>query len=124
MAWRGDGRVQTVALIGAGLIGAGWVAAFLARGFAVRVYDPAPDAPDKVRAFLDRALVEVASVGRALLQSGNLTFHTELAEAVAGADFVQENTPERMETKSALFAALDRILPADVIVASSTSSLP
>jgi 3-hydroxyacyl-CoA dehydrogenase len=127
-AWRGTGQVKTVTVIGAGLIGAGWVAAFLAHGFAVRVHDPAADAPDKVRSFLDRTLPELASMGRAsvpaLPQSGNLSFHTDLANAVTDADFVQENTPERPETKSALFADLDRLLPPDVIVASSTSSLP
>ena len=125
MAWRGVGRVETVTVIGAGLIGAGWIAALLARGFAVRVHDPAPDAPDKVRAHVSRVPSAAAALETAKSdRSPSLTFHAELADAVAGADFVQENTPERPETKSGLFAALDAILPPDVIVASSTSSLP
>ena len=123
--WRGIEQVRRVAVIGSGLIGSGWVVAFVASGRSVAVCDPAPDAPDKVRAHIARAWPELA--GRGLAPDADpdaVSFHTDLAEAVAGADFVQENTPERAATKAALFAQLDRLLPGDVIVASSTSSLP
>ena len=125
MAWRGPDRIARVAVIGAGLIGAGWVAAFLARGLAVRVYDPSPEAPEVVRAHIARAWHELAERGLAPgADPTAISFHSDLAVAVADADFVQENTPERVEVKAALFAELDRILPPDIIVASSTSSLP
>lgn len=123
MDWRGTDRIGRVAVVGAGLIGAGWVAAFLASGRSVTVCDPSLDAPDKVRAHVDRALEELAQLGHATAP-GELNFHTDLAEAIGEADFVQENAPERMETKAALFAELDRLLSPDIIVASSTSSLP
>jgi len=122
--WRGGNCIRQVAVIGAGLIGAGWVAAFLARGLSVAVCDPSPDAPDKVRAHVARAWAELAARGLADgADPAALSFHTDLAEAVAGADFVQENTPERAAVKAALFAELDRLLPPGVIVATSTSSL-
>ena len=114
--WRGPDRIARVAVIGSGLIGAGWVAAFLARGLAVAVCDPSPEASDKVRSHLGRVAPGTDPAA--------LSFHDGLAAAIADADFVQENTPERAEVKAALFAELDRILPPDVVVASSSSSLP
>lgn len=123
MEWRGKERIGKIAVIGAGLIGSGWVAAFLASGRSVAVYDPAPDAEEKVRAHVRRCLKDLSQLGETPAPA-TLSFHTGLTEAVAGADFVQENAPERPDSKAALFADLDRLLPPDVIVASSTSSLP
>ena len=54
----------------------------------------------------------------------NLSFHADLAEALAGVDFVQENGPERIELKQQLYGQLDALLPPDVIIASSSSGLP
>jgi len=124
--WRGGEAIRTVAVIGSGVIGSGWVAAFLASGRAVRVFDPSPQATGKVMAHVSRAWGEMAALGH--LREGAdpqaVTFHGEFTEVTEGADFVQENTPERAEIKRDLFGELDRLLPADVIVASSTSSLP
>lgn len=122
--WRGDDRIRCVAVIGSGLIGSGWAAAFLASGRSVAVCDPAPDAPDKVRAHIGRAWPDMAGHMASGADPAALTFHTDLTEALANADFVQENTPERAATKAALFEQLDTLLPDDVIVATSTSSLP
>lgn len=124
-SWRSGERIERVAVIGAGLIGSGWVAAFLAHGLTVAVFDPSPDAPARVRAHVARAWAELAARGLAEgADPSALTFHTDLADAVAHADFVQENTPERGPVKARLFADLDALLPPDVIVATSTSSLP
>ena len=53
----------------------------------------------------------------------NLTFTADLAEALAGADLVQENGPERLDFKQKLYGQLDELLPPDVIIASSSSGL-
>ena len=53
----------------------------------------------------------------------NLTFTADLAEAVTGADLVQENGPERIDFKQKLYGQLDELLPPDVIIASSSSGL-
>ncbi len=52
-----------------------------------------------------------------------LSFTPDLAEAIAGAELVQENGPERIDFKTALYEQLDRLLPADVLIASSSSGL-
>ncbi len=124
-AFRGPERILKVCVVGAGLIGAGWVAAYLARGFAVAVCDPSPEAPAKVRAHVAGAWP--ALMARGLHDGADpeaLSFHTELEPALADADFVQENTPERRDIKADLFTRLGRLLPADVIIASSTSGMP
>jgi 3-hydroxyacyl-CoA dehydrogenase len=124
-AYRGPEAIRRVAVVGSGLIGSGWVAAYLARGYEVAVCDPAPQAADKVRAHVAAAWPAMAALG--LTKGGDaaaLSVHSELAPAIAGADYIQENTPERPELKAALFAELGRLAPPDVIIASSTSNMP
>ena len=53
----------------------------------------------------------------------NLKFTADLAEALAGADLVQENGPERLDFKQKLYRQLDELLPPDVIIASSSSGI-
>ena len=126
-AYRGTDRIRTVAAVGGGVIGNGWVAALLGSGRAVRLYDPMPDAGDRTRAHVAGAWDQMAELGLAGRDddwASRLSVHGELADALDGADFVQESTPERAELKQALFADLDRLVSADVLIASSTSSLP
>ena len=123
-AWRTPGAIRRVGLVGTGLIGSGWLAAFLAHGLRVEVFDPAPGAAEKARAHVARAWP--ALVARGLAREPDppaFAVHAELGSAVANVDFVQENTPERLDLKVQLFAELDRLAAPDVVVASSTSSL-
>ena len=119
--------IHTVAAIGAGVIGNGWVATFLGSGRAVRLHDPMPGAEGRCRGHVASAWGQMVELGLARADDdwgGRLSFHDSLAEAIAGADFVQESTPERQDFKRGLFTEIDRIAPPDVLVASSTSSLP
>jgi carnitine 3-dehydrogenase len=118
------GGVDRVAVVGTGVIGASWAAHFLAHGLDVTASDPAPGAEDRLRAdvaahwpVLERfGLVEGASQER-------LSFTADPGDAVADADFVQENGPERESVKHALFAVLDAAARPDVVLASSSSGL-
>ncbi|MFF4168651.1 3-hydroxyacyl-CoA dehydrogenase NAD-binding domain-containing protein [Streptomyces sp. NPDC001744] len=100
--------MAVVTIVGAGVIGVSWARLFGAAGWEVRVSDPRPD----LRELVDRELagVPVAATG-------------DLAEAVAGTDFVQEAGPERVEVKERMFAALAAHTGEDVVLASSSSSL-
>lgn len=114
--------VRTVACIGAGVIGGGWAAHFLAAGYEVVAWDPAPDAELRLRELVDTAWPALVDLGLAEgASTGNLTVVDTLAEAVGGADFVQESAPERLETKVALLAEIAAAAPPHVVVASSTS---
>jgi 3-hydroxyacyl-CoA dehydrogenase len=114
--------VERAAVLGAGTIGASWTAQFLARGLAVAVYDPAPDAEARVREFVETAWPTLERLG---LSAGadptRISFHDDPAAAVEGAALVQENGPENLEIKRALFARIDAALSPATVVASSTS---
>ena len=118
------GEVDRVALVGAGVIGNAWAAHLLAHGRTVSVTDPDPSAEARLRRDVERALPVLESLGfGADGWESRLRFTADLADAVDGADFVQENGPEHPDVKSALFAELDALVPADVVVASSSSSM-
>jgi 3-hydroxyacyl-CoA dehydrogenase len=117
-------NVERVAVLGAGTIGASWTALFLSRGLAVRVYDPAPDTEQRVRAFIERAWPTLERLGlSAQADPTRFTIHKDAAAAVEDVAFVQENGPEDLAAKRALFAALEGALGPDAVLASSTSGL-
>ena len=117
-----------VAIIGAGLIGRAWAISFARAGHEVALTDAQPGAVDKALAFVDGALDQLA--GYDLLNGApppevraRIRAAAGLAEALAGAVHVQENTPEEIEVKRAIFAELDRLAPPETVLASSTSAL-
>jgi 3-hydroxyacyl-CoA dehydrogenase len=111
-----------VAVIGTGLIGAGWAALFLARGLSVRAWDPAPGFPASLQAAVAARAPALAALGSAPDLS-RLACCASLEEAVSGACFVQENAPDTEAAKRPLFAALDAATPRQTVIASSTSAL-
>jgi carnitine 3-dehydrogenase len=115
-------QVERVAVLGAGTIGASWTAQFLARGLSVAVYDPAPDCVTRVREFVEAAWPTLERLGlSANADPTRVSFHDDPAPAVEGAALVQENGPENLEVKRALFARIDTALAPEAVVASSTS---
>ena len=116
--------VKRIAIVGTGVIGASWAAHYLAHGFDVIATDPAPNAEVNLRNFVDAAWNAVTTLGLSPTASRErLAFTPNLQEAVATADFVQENGPERKDFKIKLFADIDAATPADSIIASSSSGL-
>lgn len=114
--------VRRVCLVGAGVIGNGWAARCLGAGLDVIATDPAPEAEDRLRAGVENAWPALERVGLSEGASrSRLSFTADLEEAVSGADFVQESTPEREDLKRELLARVDAAAHPDVIVASSTS---
>src|ERR1700719_442812 len=119
-----DKPIRRIAIIGAGVSGASWTALFLAKGLEVVATDVAPDAETALRRFVKAAWSALERLGLAPGASqARLTFIRDLPTAVAGADLVQENGPERIDFKRKLYGQLDELLPADVIIASSSSRL-
>jgi len=118
---------RTVAVIGAGSIGIAWAMVLASAGLRARMYemDPATrvSAPDDI----ELMLAELADAG--LMDEpvstvmSRIAMFDSLAEAVAGADFVQECVVEDLQVKRDLFAELDRLTPPDVVLASSTSTI-
>ena len=116
--------IRHIAIIGTGVIGASWTALFLAKGLEVVATDVAPNAEAALREFVDNAWPALQRLGLSPKASrSNLKFTADLDQAVAGADLVQENGPERIDFKQKLYGQLDGLLASDVIVASSSSGL-
>jgi len=118
-------EISRVAIVGTGLIGSSWAACFLAHGLDVVLTDPAPGMEDNVREYVEAAWAALTKIGLAPgASTSRLRFESDLKEAVANADLVQENAPEREPIKIKLFAEIDSILPPPAILASSTSGIP
>ncbi|WP_336490325.1 3-hydroxyacyl-CoA dehydrogenase NAD-binding domain-containing protein [Methylobacterium nigriterrae] len=112
---------RRVAVIGCGTVGASWAALFTAHGLDVAAFDPAPGRGERLAAFVTHARSQLKEFG--LDGEGSLTLHERMEDAVAGADFVQENAPEDEVAKRGLLAELDALLPEHALIASSTSAL-
>jgi 3-hydroxyacyl-CoA dehydrogenase len=116
--------IRRIAIIGTGVIGASWSSLFLAKGLQVVATDIAPNAEAGLRKFVETAWPALERLGLSPgAAQSNLEFTPVLAQAIAGADLVQENGPERIDFKQKLYGELDQLLPADVIIASSSSGL-
>lgn len=123
MAAATSSPVTTMAIVGTGVIGAGWAARALSKGLDVRAYDPDPKGEEKLRASVDNAWPALERSGLVPGASrSRLTYHTSVAECVKGAGFIQENAPEREALKQGLLAEIDAASP-DAVIASSTSGL-
>src|SRR6266446_4742899 len=117
--------IRRVAVIGTGTIGMSWAATFLSRGLEVAASDPAPAAEARLRHFIDVAWPVLARLGpiAATPPYHLLKFCADAETAVAAADFVQENAPEREAVKQELLARIDAVLPSGAVIASSSSGL-
>jgi len=117
-----------VAVVGAGLIGRAWSIVFARAGFDVALWDPYPQQVEAALAFIGERLPELEEIGL-LKEAPSLVARrirpvATLAEAVASAEHVQENGPERVDAKQALFGELDQLTSPDTVLASSTSGIP
>jgi carnitine 3-dehydrogenase len=113
---------KTAAIIGGGVIGGGWAARFVLNGWNVRVFDPDPQAERKIGEVMGnarRSLPGLTDV--ALPAEGQITFHDTIAEAVAGAQWIQESVPERLDIKHKTLAEIQAACDAGAVIGSSTS---
>jgi L-gulonate 3-dehydrogenase len=117
---------RNVAIVGAGLIGRAWAAIFARAGWNVRLSDPHRPTLKAALALIRDELHALARHGLADDPDGavaRLSIAADLADAVKDVEFVQENGPEKVEEKIAIFAELDRLAPPDALLVSSTSAI-
>ena len=113
---------KTACIIGGGVIGGGWAARFLLMGWDVRVFDPDPEAERKIGEVLDNARASLPGLSDvAMPDEGALTFHGTISEAVAGAQWIQESVPERLELKRKVYQAVQAHCDRAAVIGSSTS---
>src|SRR6202453_5109982 len=117
-----------VAVIGSGFVGRAWAISFARAGCEVAIWDQHKDAPAKALAYIERLLPELEANdllnGAGASEVGaRIRVATTLESALEGVAHVQENTPEDLEVKRAVFARLDAAAPTDAVLASSTSAI-
>ena len=119
--------MERIAIIGSGLIGRAWAMVFARAGHPVKMYDTAPGAVDKAIGLIEEGLDELNSAG--LINEApadimkRVSAAATLEDAVAHADYIQENTSEKPDVKREVYRMLDEAAPAHCILASSTSTI-
>ena len=112
---------RKAAIIGGGVIGGGWAARFLPNGWDVAVFDPDPQAERKIGEVLANASASLPALSDVPMPAeGRLTFAAAIAEAVEGAEYIQESVSERLDLKHRVFAQIQQVAP-DTLLGSSTS---
>ena len=115
-----------VAIVGTGLIGRAWAAIFARAGWKVRLSDPHIPTLKAAPRLVRDELHALARHGLADDPDGavaRISVAGSLREAVMDVEFVQENGPEKVEDKQAIFAQLDRLAPPNALLVSSTSAI-
>ena len=116
--------LQTVGLLGGGVIGGAWAARFALNGVDVKLYDIDPEATRKMNEIMANARRAYRKLTLAPLPTeGTITFVSSPEEAVTGVDFVQESAPERLELKQELLARASKAAAPNTVFGSSTSGL-
>lgn len=119
---------MTAACIGSGLIGSGWAVGFALKGLDTFVYDVEDGALDLAKKRVQSAFVFFREEG-ILDEKGveacmrRMHFTTDLSEAVAHADFIQENGPEDYGVKKQIIRSIEAHVHPEALIASSTSGL-
>ncbi|RJE78613.1 3-hydroxyacyl-CoA dehydrogenase [Paracoccus sp. JM45] len=111
---------RTVAIIGCGLIGRAWAIVFARAGMTVRIWDADPSVLEAAHDTLRKACHEVGEDPAIL---ANVVAVADMETALDGVEWVQENGPERLDIKRAIYADLDRLAAPDTILASSSSAI-
>jgi carnitine 3-dehydrogenase len=116
--------IAKAAIIGGGVIGAGWAARLIENGIDIAVYDPALDAKDKLDAVLanaDRAYAKLTMAARP--KKGKVTMAKSVATAVKDAGLIVESVPERLDVKRKVYAEIEKKADEKALIASSTSGI-
>ena len=119
-------KVKRVAIIGTGVIGSGWAAVFLAKGFEVSAFVRSQASEDKFQRFIAKSWSKVLARGITSDVDGwkRVKCIRNLAECVATSDYVQESVVEDLILKQDILAQIDEAAPAHVVIGTSSSFIP
>src|SRR6476661_2651234 len=120
--------MEKIAIIGTGLIGRAWAMVFARAGHSVKIWYNETNAAANALTLIEEALNEQKHYGLIAEEAQNvrnrITAVATLREALADADYVQENTAERVDVKKQVYAQMDAAAQPECILASSTSTIP
>ncbi len=118
---------DTIAIVGAGLVGRAWAIVFARSGLPVRLFDLDADISGQARDLIAASLDDLASFELIDDPAGilnRISAVDTLADALDGATYVQESVFERVETKQQIYREIDAVIGAETIVGSSSSGIP
>lgn len=117
-------EIKKAAVIGTGTMGPGMGAVLERGGIEVTMFDVSEEALDKARQGVEIARGILDRLGGNKVEGGSIAFHTDMDEALQGADVVLEAVPEKLEIKKEVFAKFEQVVAPDAILTSNTSGIP
>jgi len=122
-----SGDIRSIGIVGAGLVGSGWSIVFARAGLDVTIFDPNEAIRAKVKGHIETGLKDLQAAGlvddpAAVLD--RISVVDQLEAAVAHADYVQESVFERVDVKTEVSLAIDKVMGPKTIVGSSSSGIP
>ena len=117
-------NIENVAIIGAGVIGAGWIIRCLAHNKKVVAYDKDLNLKKKLIAEIKRTWPYVKKLfNKKKINLKNFTYVTSIEEALKNADFIQECATENYAVKIKLMTIIEKYAKPNAIISSSSSGL-
>ena len=116
--------IKVAGVIGAGVIGSGWVARLLLNGIDVFVYDPSKEAPKYVNKVIDNAERAYNKLLTSNLpKKGKLLFSASISEVAKSCELIIEAVPERLSIKQSAYEEIESSADKNLVIASSTSGI-
>ena len=117
-------QIKTIAVIGTGVIGTGWIIRFLAHNKIVHAYDKDIKLKKNLIAEIKRAWPYSKKLfNKKKLNLKNFKYFTSIEEALSGVDFIQESATENYVLKTKLMNTIGKYAKLNVIISSSSSGL-
>ena len=117
-------QIKSAGVIGAGVIGSGWIARLLLNGIDVFVFDPSLDAPENVQKVIQNAERAYKNLLKSSLpEKGSLTFSASVSDVAKSSELIIEAVPERLSAKQSVYDEIESNGSADLIITSSTSGI-
>jgi len=118
-----DYKQRPILIIGAGTLGRRIALMMATQGGEVRIFDLSEEQRGKAKDFIEEQLPKLLEKFKAGIK-GNITLFGDMAKAVENAWLIFEVIPEKLDLKKKIFGELDKLAPADAILASNSSSFP
>ena len=116
--------IKTIAVIGTGVIGVGWIVRFLAHNKKVIAYDKNLKLEKKIIKEIKKSRPHIKKLfNKKKINLNNFKYVTSIKEAVKSADFIQENAVENYKLKTQLMNLIGKYSKPNAIISSSSSGL-
>ena len=116
--------IKSAGVIGAGVIGSGWIARLLLNGIDVFVYDPSKEAPKNVSKVIQNAERAYSNLLTSELpKKGTLLFSNSISDVAKSSELIIEAVPERLSIKQSAYEEIESSADKDIVIASSTSGI-